>query len=176
MDALYVKTPSGLQKVEIEGTGGGGSVSRKFFTSSNRSETLTAGTAFEVPTYTKGDNSLSVYIGGLLCSKGVEYNEVTAKTISFTSDVPAGFEITVVAYSSSESAGGAVAVQTDESRASVLKAGTAYAVPTHPLAENRLKVYLGGALSDGWTDVSETAISFNCDIPAMMPITVIAEV
>lgn len=123
MDALYVKTPSGLQKVEIGGTGGGGSVSRKVFTSSNRSETLTAGTALVVPAYTVGDNSLSVYIGGLLCSKGVEYNEVTAKTISFTSDMPANFEITVVAYSSSESAGGAVAVQTDESRASVLKAG-----------------------------------------------------
>ena len=176
MDALYVKTPSGLQKVEIGGTGGGGSVTRKVLTSSVRSEVLAAGTAFTVPVYTVGDNSLSVYIGGLLCSKGIEYNEVTAKTISFTSDIPAGFEITVVVYSSSESAGGAVAVQNDKAGASVLKAGTAYAVPTHPLAENRLKVYLGGALSDGWTEVSETAISFNCDIPAMMPITVIAEV
>ena len=176
MDALYVKTVGGLQRVEIGGTGGGGSVTRKVLTSSVRSEVLAAGTAFTVPVYAVGDNSLSVYIGGLLCSKGIEYNEVTAKTISFTSDIPARFEVTVVVYSSSESAGGAAAVQTDESRASVLKAGTAYAVPTHPLAENRLKVYLGGALSDGWTEVSETAISFNCDIPAMMPITVIAEV
>ena len=106
MDALYVKTAGGLQRVEIGGTGGGGSVSRKVFTSSNRSAVLTAGTAFEVPEYTKGDNSLSVYIGGLLCSKGVEYNEVTAKTISFTSDIPVDFEITAVVYSSSESTGG----------------------------------------------------------------------
>lgn len=67
-------------------------------------------------------------------------------------------------------------VQTDEEREAVLVAGAAYAVPQHALCENRLRVYLGGALSDGWTEVSETAISFNCDIPAMMPITVIAEV
>ena len=106
MDALYVKTPSGLQKVEIEGTGGSGSVSRKVITSSKRAEVLAAGTAFTVPPYTMGDNSLSVYIGGLLCSKGGEYNEVTAKTISFTSDMPADFEITVAVYSSSESTGG----------------------------------------------------------------------
>ena len=67
-------------------------------------------------------------------------------------------------------------MQTDEKRSAVLMAGVAYAVPRHTICENRLKVYLGGALSDGWTEVSETAISFNCDIPAMMPITVIAEV
>ena len=106
MDALYVKTASGLQRVEIEGAGGSGSVSRKVITSSKRAEVLAAGTAFTVPPYTMGDNSLSVYIGGLLCSKGVEYNEVTAKTISFTSDMPADFEITVAVYSSSESTGG----------------------------------------------------------------------
>ena len=53
-------------------------------------------------------------------------------------------------------------------------AGAAYAVPRHAICENRLKVYIGGALADGWTEISETAISFNFDIPAMMPITVIA--
>ena len=67
-------------------------------------------------------------------------------------------------------------MQTDEKRSVVLKAGAAYAVPQHTICENRLKVYLGGALADGWTEVSETAISFNFDIPAMMPISVIAEV
>ena len=67
-------------------------------------------------------------------------------------------------------------MQSDEARGAVLVAGAAYAVPQHTICENRLKVYLGGALADGWTEVSETAISFNFDIPAMMPITVIAEV
>lgn len=104
--SLWAKTADGLERVAIEGTGGGGSVSRKVLTSAVRDAVLTAGTAFEVPEYTKGDNSLAVYIGGLLCTKGVEYNEVTAKTISFTSDIPADFEITVVVYSSSESTGG----------------------------------------------------------------------
>lgn len=172
--SLWAKTADGLQRVEIEGTGGGGSVSRKVFTSSNRSAVLTAGTALVVPTYTKGDGSLSVFLNGLLCTKSVEYTEVSTTSISFTSDIPTDYEITAVAISGSGA--GTQTVQADESRASVLKAGATYAVPSHPLAENRLKVYLGGALSDGWTEVSETAISFNCDIPAMMPITVIAEV
>ena len=104
--SLWAKTADGLERVAIEGAGGGGSVSRKVLTSSVRDAVLTAGTAFTVPTYTKGDNSLAVYIGGLLCTKGVEYNEVTAETISFTSDIPADFEITAVVYSSSESTGG----------------------------------------------------------------------
>ena len=49
-------------------------------------------------------------------------------------------------------------------------------MPRHAIGENRLRVYLGGALADDWTEVAETAISFNFDIPAMMPITIIAEV
>ena len=66
-------------------------------------------------------------------------------------------------------------MQSDE-RDAVLTAGSSYAVPQHTICENRLKVYLGGALSNGWTEVSETTISFNFDIPATMPITVVAEV
>lgn len=66
-------------------------------------------------------------------------------------------------------------MQTDEERDAALMAGTVYSVPQHTICENRLKVYIGGALAGGWTEVSETAISFNFDIPAMMPITVIAE-
>jgi hypothetical protein len=170
MDALYVKTAGGLQRVEIGGEGG--SVSRKVFTSSNRSAVLTAGTAFEVPEYTKGDNSLSVFLNGLLCTKGVEYTEVTT-SVSFTSDIPADFEITVVVLSGSGA--GTQTVQADESRASVLKAGTAYTVPSHTVGENRIKVYLGGFLADDWEETSATTIVFGFDIPAVMPIVVIAE-
>lgn len=173
MDALYIKTASGLQKVEIGGTGGGGSVSRKVFTSSNRSTVLTAGAAFGVPTYTKGDNSLSVFLNGLLCSKSVEYTEVSTTSISFTSDIPTDFEITAVVISSSGA--GTRTVQTDESRDAVLTAGDAYAVPSHTVGENRIKVYLGGLLADDWEETSATTIVFGFDIPAVMPIVVIAD-
>ena len=171
MDALYVKTASGLQKVEIGGEGG--SVSRKVFTSSNRSSVLAAGTAFEVPTYTKGDNSLSVFLNGLLCSKSVEYTEVSTTSISFTSNIPADYEITAVVIGGSGA--GTQTVQADESRASALKAGTAYAVPSHTVGENRIKVYLGGFLADDWEETSATTITFGFDIPALMPIVVIAD-
>ena len=169
MDALYVKTAGGLQRVEVGGEGG--SVSRKVFTSSNRSAALTAGAAFEVPEYTKGDNSLSVFLNGLLCTKGVEYTEATS--VSFTSDIPADYEITAVVLSGSGV--GTQTVQADESRASVLKAGAAYAVPSHTVGENRIKVYLGGFLADDWEETSATTIVFGFDIPAVMPIVVIAE-
>ena len=171
MDALYVKTASGLQRVEVGGEGGG--VYRKVFTSSNRSAALTAGTAFEVPEYTKGDNSLSVFLNGLLCTKGVEYTEATATSVSFTSNIPADYEITAVVLSGSGV--GTQTVQADESRASVLKAGTAYTVPSHTVGENRIKVYLGGFLADDWEETSATTIVFGFDIPAVMPIVVIAE-
>ena len=171
MDALYIQTAEGPKRIEIGGEGG--SVSRKVFTSSNRSSVLAAGTAFEVPTYTKGDNSLSVFLNGLLCTKGVEYTEATTTSVSFTSDIPADYEITAVVISGSGV--GTQTVQADESRASVLKAGAAYAVPSHTVGENRLKVYLGGFLADDWEETSATTIVFGFDIPAVMPIVVIAD-
>ena len=171
--SLWEKTVDGLKLVGAEGSGAGGSVSRKVFTSSNRSAVLTAGTAFEVPEYTKGDNSLSVFLNGLLCTKGVEYTEATTTSVSFTSDIPADYEITAVVLSGSGV--GAQTVQADESRASVLKAGTAYTVPSHTVGENRIKVYLGGFLADDWEETSATTITFGFDIPAVMPIVVIAE-
>lgn len=169
--SLWAKTADGLQRIEVGGEGGG--VYRKVFTSSNRSAVLTAGTAFEVPEYTKGDNSLSVFLNGLLCTKGVEYTEVSTTSVSFTSDIPADYEITAVVLSGSGV--GTQTVQADESRASVLKAGTAYAVPSHTVGENRIKVYLGGFLADDWEETSATTIVFGFDIPAVMPIVVIAD-
>lgn len=171
--SLWEKTADGLKLVGAGDTGGGGSVSRKVFTSSNRSAVLAAGTAFEVPEHTQGDNSLSVFLNGLLCTKGVEYTEATTTSISFTSDIPADYEITAVVLSGSGV--GTQTVQADESRASVLKAGTAYTVPSHTVGENRIKVYLGGFLADDWEETSATTIVFGFDIPAVMPIVVIAE-
>ena len=171
MDALFVKTASGLQKVEVGGEGG--SVSRKVFTSSNRSAVLTAGTAFEVPEYEKDGNALSILLNGLLCTRGVEYVEVTTASISFTSDVPVDFEITAVVISGSGA--GTQTIQTDESRDAVLTAGTAYAVPSHPLAENRVSVFLDGVAYTGFHEVSQTTITFDDDIPAAMQIVVRVE-
>ena len=168
MDALFVKTASGLQKVEVGGEGG--SVSRKVFTSSNRSAVLTAGTAFEVPEYEKDGNALSILLNGLLCTRGVEYVEVTTASISFTSDVPVDFEITAVVISGSGA--GTQTIQTDESRDAVLTAGTAYAVPS---AENRVSVFLDGVAYTGFHEVSQTTITFDDDIPAAMQIVVRVE-
>lgn len=173
MDALYVKTQSGLQKVEIEGTGGGGSVSRKVFTSSNRSETLTAGTAFGVPTYTKGDNSLSLEWNGLHLVKDVDYTEATTAAVTFAFALAKDDVVRAVVIGGSGV--GLITVAVDESRDAVLAAGTAYAVASHPLAENRVSVFLNGVAYDDFHEVTQTTITFDDDIPAAMQIVVRVE-
>lgn len=91
-DSLYVKTAGGILPIAIEGTGGGG-VTRKIVTSNSREAVLTAGTAWTVPQHTVSSNELSVHIEGLLCTRGVEYTDVSATTISFTSDIPTDFSL-----------------------------------------------------------------------------------
>lgn len=173
MDALYVKTTSGLQKVEIGGTGGGGSVSRKVFTSSNRSETLTAGTALVVPAYTKGDNSLSLEWNGLQLAKDVDYAEVTTTTVTFAFNLAKNDVVRAVVIGGSGV--GSMAVAVDESRGAVLAAGTAYAVASHPLAENRVSVFLNGVAYTDFQEATATTIKFLDDIPATMQIVVRVE-
>lgn len=173
MDALYVKTPSGLQKVEIEGAGGGGSVSRKVFTSSNRSAVLTAGTAFEVPTYTKGDNSLSLEWNGLHLVKDVDYAEATTTTVTFAFDLAKDDVVRAVVIGGSGV--GSMTVAVDEIRDAVLAAGTAYAVASHPLAENRVSVFLDGVAYGDFHETTQTTITFDDDIPATMQIVVRVE-
>lgn len=89
MDALYVKTASGLQRVEIEGTGG--SSTQTVQTDKSRDAVLTAGTAYTVPAHTVGKGVL-VYLGGLLYT---DFTDVSATTISFDVDIPATMEIVV---------------------------------------------------------------------------------
>lgn len=173
MDALYVKTASGLQRVEIEGTGGGGSVSRKVFTSSNRSETLTAGTALVVPAYTVGDNSLSLEWNGLHLAKGVDYTEATTTTVTFAFDLATDDVVRAVVIGGSGV--GSMTVAVDESRDAVLAAGTAYAVASHPLAENRVSVFLDGVAYTDFEEATATTIKFLDDIPATMQIVVRVE-
>lgn len=177
MDALYVKTASGLQKVEIGGTGGGGSVSRKVFTSSNRSETLTAGTALVVPTYTKGDNSLSLEWNGLHLAKGVDYTEATTTTVTFAFDLATNDVVRAVIIGGSGvgSSAGSITTTVDERRDTVLTAGTTYAVAAHPLLENRVSVFLDGVAYTDFEEATATTIKFLDDIPATMQIVVRVE-
>ena len=173
MDSLYVKTAEGLQRIEIEGSGGGGSVSRKVFTSSNRSSVLSAGTAFEVPTYTKGDNSLSLEWNGLHLVKDVDYTEATTTTVTFAFALAKDDVVRAVVIGGSGV--GSITVAVDESRDAVLAAGTAYAVASHPLAENRVSVFLNGVAYTDFHEVAQTTITFDDDIPAAMQIVVWVE-
>lgn len=68
-------------------------VSRKVVTSNSREAVLTAGTAWTVPQHTVDSNELAVYIEGLLCTRGIEYTDASATTITFTSDIPAAFSL-----------------------------------------------------------------------------------
>lgn len=88
MDALYVKTASGLRRVEV---GGGGST-QTVQTDKSRNAVLTAGTAYTVPTHTVGKGVL-VYLGGVVYT---DFTDVSATTISFDVDIPATMEIVVV--------------------------------------------------------------------------------
>lgn len=171
MDALYVKTAGGLQRIEIGGEGG--SVSRKVLTSSNRSAVLAVGTAFEVPEYTKGDNSLSLQWNGLQLVKDVDYAEATTTTVTFSFDVAKDDVISAVVIGGSGV--GSMTVAVDESRDAVLAAGTAYAVASHPLAENRVSVFLNGVAYADFHETTQTTITFDDDIPAAMQIVVRVE-
>ena len=168
-DSLYIQTADGPVKVEIEG--GSGGVSHKVFTSTSRSAVVSTGTAWAVPSYTMGDNSLSVFVNGLRCIKGQQYAEASSTTITFTFDVPTDFELTAIVTSSSSDA--ARLVQTDTSRKAVISAGTAYTVPNYALGEQRLQVFLDGLQYCDFTEVSTTQISFDIDIPTTMEIVVV---
>ena len=89
MDALYVKTKSGLQRVEIAGSGGSAQTVQ---TDKSRGAVLTAGTVYTVPTHTVGKGVL-VYLGGLAYT---DFMDVSTTTISFDVDIPATMEIVVV--------------------------------------------------------------------------------
>ena len=65
-------------------------------------DALTAGTAVTVPDYSVGSRRLGVYLNGLHCSPGVEYEEASSTSISFTSDLSSGDEIQAISISTSE--------------------------------------------------------------------------
>lgn len=100
MDALYVKTASGLQKVEIAGSGGGGC--RVVVTRVRQvlPSALKAGTAFEVPEHVVGSSNLIVCYNGVLCVAGADeqYVDASSTTIKFNDDLPAFSEIDAIYY------------------------------------------------------------------------------
>lgn len=171
-DSLYVKTASGILPIAIEGTGGG-TVSRTVFTSKSRTGALGVGTEWNVPTYTKGNNSLSVFINGVLCVNGEEYTEVTATSVSFTSEIPADYELTAAVIGGSGA--GTRLVSVSESRESEIVAGADYDVPAHTVGENRIAVFLNGLQYSDFIETSSTTISFDNNIPADMQIIVQVE-
>lgn len=95
---LYVKNGNSIIPLEL-GTGAGSTltVTRE---SKVLTETLTAGTAYEVPTHTVGSDLLIVLFDGLLCEAGAskQYVDASATTITFNDDLPAGSEIDVLVY------------------------------------------------------------------------------
>ena len=66
---------------------------RKVVISASREAVLTAGTVWTVPQHTVGGDELLVWIEGLLCTRGVEYTDVSSTTITFTSDIPTYFSL-----------------------------------------------------------------------------------
>ena len=176
MDSLYVKTSSGLERLDLGSSGGGAGVSRKVFSSALRDADLAAGAAFGVPTYTVGSNSLQVFLDGLLCVKGREYTEASATTVTFTSVIDADTQI--VAVVTEGGTGAARAVQVDESRSSAITAGASYAVPTHTFGGRHLSVLLDGlAALEGvnFEDAGATSIRFLSAIPQTTQIVVVVE-
>lgn len=87
--------PTDAEICAVSTTSSDGSVSIQTVTSTRRDSVLTAGTPFPVASHAVGSDMIKVYLDGLLCLQGVQFEEVSATAIKFTSDIPADVEITV---------------------------------------------------------------------------------
>lgn len=172
--SAYIK--DGGTIVPFPGTGSGGSVSVNTLTSESRPSVITAGTAFDVPSYTVGSNELLVWVNGLILSKGEHYTETSSGVIAFTFDLPADASVVATATSSSGATAFVTSVQTSASRASDIASGSSYSVPSYSLGASMCEVYLDGlraAVGSAFSELSETAIQFLTTIPADVEITVV---
>jgi hypothetical protein len=168
---LYTRVDGTLYEVG----GSGGTVAILTLSSTARDSILTAGTEFEVPSHTVGNNSLQVYLDGLLCTNGNEYEEASSTAVTFTSDIAADVEILAVV---TDPAGSTITTrtQTDASHAAYAE-GDSYGVPSYSLGAGALKVYLDGLIAvEGVTykEVTSTTISWLTAIPATTEIYVVA--
>lgn len=83
---------SAIRKLIENVASGGVRVSTQTETVENE---IASGQSYSVPEYSMGSGKLSVFIDGILCSVGVEYYEETSTSIYFTSEIPAGIELTI---------------------------------------------------------------------------------
>ena len=100
-DALYVKQGENLIKLDLGGgssPGGMVSVSRQ---TTVLESTLPAGQPLAVPAHEKGSGKLMVFVFGILLG-GDAYEDASETTITFKTDVPAGSEISALAFVSTE--------------------------------------------------------------------------
>lgn len=102
MDALYVKQDGVLTKLNLGGgsSSGGGMVSVSRQTTALESP-LPAGQPLAVPAHEVGSGKLMVFVFGILLGDDA-YEDASETTITFKTDVPAGSEITAIAFVSTE--------------------------------------------------------------------------
>lgn len=154
----------------------GGSVAVNTLTSSGRSSVIAAGTAFDVPTYTVGASELQVWIDGLLCVKGEQYEEASATTITFTFDLPADATVTATATTAVGATAFTTSVQASASRSGPIASGELYAVPEYTVGSSMCEIYLDGIramVGTTWEEASSTTIRFLTAIPADMEIVAV---
>ena len=171
----YFKDEQGVVRKFPLDTGGGVVVNSVY--SENRANDIAIGTAFDVPKYELGNNSLQVFINGLLCVKDTHYVEKTTSTITFTSIIPKDATITAVVTTSSGATSLSTAIATSESRGNPIPAGQTYTTPPYTVGSDFLKVYLNGVLAVNqvnYEEVSKTSIRFTSEIPTDMQICVVA--
>lgn len=170
-DSLYVKTAGGILPIAIGGTGGSGGSTIARLVSRNREAVIPAGTAFAVPTYAIGGNSLTVNYNGLMLALGKDYTEETTTSIKFAFDIAVDDVIVATAYGAS--ATDTRAMQVSISRTETIAVGASYQVPTYSLGSQTVQVYLDGLQYTDFTEVDATHIAFDIDISPTIEIVVI---
>lgn len=59
---------------------------------------LPAGTPVAAPAHAVGSAKLQVYLDGVLCVPGEQYTDATSNSVKFLDSIPAGHQITAVAF------------------------------------------------------------------------------
>lgn len=169
---LYYKDSTGVHPVPLGDTP---SVVVNAYVSADRANVHPSGTPFDVPAYTPGSGELQVFVDGLLCVKGQQYDEISKTTIAFTFDLSVDTEVTAVATTSGT---GSVltTTATSESRDAVISAGSPWPVTPHAVGSDLIEVYLYGLQLQKdvhFHELSGSAIAFTSDIPTTAPITTV---
>lgn len=94
-DALYVKTASGVEPVELSSGVSSLTVTRERLALDS---VLSAGAPYEVPEHPVGGTDLVVTFNGVLCVLGEQYIDESSTSISFTFDLPAGSEVDAISF------------------------------------------------------------------------------